>query len=65
MQLHLLENKPKEPFLLQMLWGRLISVVIYKKKLVRIPACRNWIESLPWTRQGMIPELVSTYGKAT
>ncbi|CAH0596196.1 unnamed protein product [Chrysodeixis includens] len=32
MQLHLLNVKGSEPFLLQLLWGRMITVVIYRRK---------------------------------
>ncbi|XP_026735596.1 uncharacterized protein LOC113499348 [Trichoplusia ni] len=32
MQLHLLQERGSEPFLLQLLWGRMITVVIYKRK---------------------------------
>ncbi|CAH1635945.1 unnamed protein product [Spodoptera littoralis] len=34
MQLHLLEVKGSEPFLMQMLWGRMIALVIYRRKPV-------------------------------
>ncbi|PZC80227.1 hypothetical protein B5X24_HaOG215033 [Helicoverpa armigera] len=32
MQLHLLQVEGSKPFLMQMLWGRMISVVIYRRK---------------------------------